>query len=55
MIIDETEYCGTLRVEQDGVFVNLEGCCDSLVIDREQAKQLAVALADYATTGELPE
>ncbi|MEG2376853.1 MAG: hypothetical protein RSC43_00695 [Clostridia bacterium] len=54
MIIDETEYCGTLSVEQDGVFVYLESCSDSLVIDREQAKQLAVALADYAMTGELP-
>lgn len=55
MIIAETECCNELSVETSGVFVFIESGADSLCVDRRQAKELAVVLADYAMTGELPE
>lgn len=55
MIIEETEGSDELSVESNGKFIFIESGIDSLRIDREQAKQLAVVLADYAMTGELPE
>ena len=56
MIIEGTPLCADLDLSVDGRCLCLrDGYNDFINIDREQAKQLAVALADYAMTGELPE
>lgn len=56
MIIEGTPLCADLDLSVDGPCLCLrDGYGDFINIDCEQAEQLAVALAEYAMTGELPE